>query len=516
PGFGSANGHFNPAGADHGDHAGDLPPLTATGSGVARASFRTTRFAVDDLLDADGSALVVHAGRDNFANIPAARYNAGGVPGPDATTKATGDSGSRVLCGAVEEAEAVMADGLWLGAVDGGVFAVGNAPYEGNALESDYPVVGMAPDTTGRGYYLVAEDGGVFARAAAFGGSAAPLGLAEPATDMAVPTGHAYAILRDATGARVGHVTMGQESGGTRISVYAKGLTPGFHGFHAHSAGVCDAPFATAGPHFDGVGNDHANHVGDLPSLFAGSDGVARLTFVTPNFAIPDLFDSDGAAFIVHGGRDNFANILDARYDSVEGPVPDSTTKLSGDSGARSLCGVATYSGSGPTQGYWVTAADGGVFALGDAPFRGSAATLDLNAPVVSIASSPTGEGYLLAATDGGVFAFGDAVFAGSAATLSLAAPVISMTPTPTGQGYWLVALDGGVFAFGDAVFAGSLAGVALNAPITSIVRTASGAGYWLIGADGGTFAFGDARYVGGVADIVLNSPVLDAAAVPR
>ncbi|MFP5363085.1 MAG: hypothetical protein ACLGI5_10190 [Thermoleophilia bacterium] len=61
-----------------------------------------------------------------------------------------------------------------------------------------------------------------------------------------------------------------------------------------------------------------------------------------------------------------------------------------------------------------------------------------------------------MTAADGGVFAFGDAVFVGSMAGQALNAPVVGIASTPSGRGYWLTAGDGGVFAFGDAVFAGS------------------------------------------------------------
>ena len=33
-------------------------------------------------------------------------------------------------------------------------------------------------------------------------------------------------------------------------------------------------------------------------------------------------------------------------------------------------------------SGYWLVAQDGGIFAYGDAPFMGSAASLTLNAPM--------------------------------------------------------------------------------------------------------------------------------------
>ena len=60
-------------------------------------------------------------------------------------------------------------------------------------------------------------------------------------------------------------------------------------------------------------------------------------------------------------------------------------------------------------------AADGGVFAF-NAAFFGSQATTHLNAPVVGMAATPDGQGYWLVAADGGVFAHGDAGFFGSQA----------------------------------------------------------------------------------------------------
>jgi superoxide dismutase, Cu-Zn family len=48
----------------------------------------------------------VHAGRDNFANIPE-RYHSHeeDVFGPDSDTLATGDAGSRAACGVVQRAK---------------------------------------------------------------------------------------------------------------------------------------------------------------------------------------------------------------------------------------------------------------------------------------------------------------------------------------------------------------------------------------------------------------------------
>ena len=109
-----------------------------------------------------------------------------------------------------------------------------------------------------------------------------------------------------------------------------------------------------------------------------------------------------------------------------------------------------------PTGGYWLVAADGGVFSFGDAAFHGSLGGVHLNAPVVGMAATPDGGGYWLVAADGGVFSFGDAAFHGSLGGVHLNAPVVGMAATPDGGGYWLAAYDGGVFSFGDAPFEGS------------------------------------------------------------
>jgi Cu-Zn family superoxide dismutase len=103
PPFTSAGGHFNPDGVPHGDHAGDLPSLLVNGDSTAELRFKTDRFTLSDLFDADGSAVIVHAGRDNFANIPS-RYHSHTYDtfGPDTDTLATGDAGGRTACGVVE------------------------------------------------------------------------------------------------------------------------------------------------------------------------------------------------------------------------------------------------------------------------------------------------------------------------------------------------------------------------------------------------------------------------------
>ena len=50
----------------------------------------------------EGTAIVIHAGADNFGNIPPDRYTqVNGSPGPDEMTMCTGDAGKRVACGVI-------------------------------------------------------------------------------------------------------------------------------------------------------------------------------------------------------------------------------------------------------------------------------------------------------------------------------------------------------------------------------------------------------------------------------
>jgi hypothetical protein len=83
--------------------------------------------------------------------------------------------------------------------------------------------------------------------------------------------------------------------------------------------------------------------------------------------------------------------------------------------------------------------------------------------------ATPDGKGYWLVAAGGRTFTLGDAGFYGSAGNLRLNAPVVDIAPTSDGKGYWLVASDGGIFSFGDAQFHGSMGGQHLNRPVVGI-----------------------------------------------
>ena len=83
PDFGAAGDHFNPEGIGHGFmeeggwHAGDLPNIYAAADGTARADVFTgavtlTPGADNSIFDADGSAIIIHAGPDSYGESPGA------------------------------------------------------------------------------------------------------------------------------------------------------------------------------------------------------------------------------------------------------------------------------------------------------------------------------------------------------------------------------------------------------------------------------------------------------------
>ena len=101
--------------------------------------------------------------------------------------------------------------GYWLVASDGGIFAFGNAGFHGSIPGTglnpagsglphslDAPIVGMVPSTDGGGYFMVASDGGVFAFGdAKFEGSCPGIGGCSGAAVAVVPdaSGNGYWVM---------------------------------------------------------------------------------------------------------------------------------------------------------------------------------------------------------------------------------------------------------------------------------------------------------------------------------
>lgn len=100
--FATAAGHLAGGGDVHGEHAGDMPSLYVTEDGTASLNVVLDRFTTRELLADDGAAIMVHGDPDNFAHVPD-RYTSSEAeePGPDESTRKTGDAGSRVACGVI-------------------------------------------------------------------------------------------------------------------------------------------------------------------------------------------------------------------------------------------------------------------------------------------------------------------------------------------------------------------------------------------------------------------------------
>lgn len=94
PDFESAGAHFNPTGKQHGFdnpkgfHLGDLPNIVVEADREVKIVLTTNEFTLkpgveNSLLDADGSALVIHEKVDDYKTDP------------------SGDSGARIACAAI-------------------------------------------------------------------------------------------------------------------------------------------------------------------------------------------------------------------------------------------------------------------------------------------------------------------------------------------------------------------------------------------------------------------------------
>ena len=97
PSFASAGDHLSPSGREHGflnprgPHEGDLPNITVPRTTELSLEYLITEVTLDagprSLFDANGSALVIHAGKDDYRTQP------------------SGDAGDRLACGAIARAK---------------------------------------------------------------------------------------------------------------------------------------------------------------------------------------------------------------------------------------------------------------------------------------------------------------------------------------------------------------------------------------------------------------------------
>lgn len=90
--FSQAGFHIDPE-QEHPQHKGDFPSVLVNNNGQGELSFLTDRFTIEELLDEDGTSVIIHKQNDNYSNIPQ-RYG-----GPDKETLIAGDPGQGVVGG---------------------------------------------------------------------------------------------------------------------------------------------------------------------------------------------------------------------------------------------------------------------------------------------------------------------------------------------------------------------------------------------------------------------------------
>ena len=118
---------------------------------------------------------------------------------------------------------------------------------------------------------------------------------------------------------------------GVELTANLAGLPPGEHGFHVHENGSCEEAGLAAGEHFNPLGSPHGllirdgeagAHAGDMGSITAGRDGIARVKFMLPKATLAKgPMSVGGRALIVHENPDDFS-------------------QPSGNAGKRIACGV--------------------------------------------------------------------------------------------------------------------------------------------------------------------------------
>jgi uncharacterized protein YkwD len=231
----------------------------------------------------------------------------------------------------VDVASTPTGRGYWLAASNGAVYAYGDAKNRGSAAAKPLrkPIVGMAATRTGRGYWLVASDGGIFTFGdARYFGSTGAKRLTQPIVGMApTRTGNGYWLVAGDGGIfTFGDARYFGSTGAIRLKKPIVGMsrTPSGRGYWLVAA---DGGVFTFGD-----------------ARFFGSTGAKRL--------------------------------------------------------ARPIVGIATTTTG---KGYWIVAADGGLFTFGNARFYGSAAGRLGGQLAVGMAASPDGNGYLIASQWGAV-----------------------------------------------------------------------------------------------------------------
>ncbi|HWL30560.1 MAG TPA: superoxide dismutase family protein [Xanthobacteraceae bacterium] len=148
----------------------------------------------------------------------------------------------------------------------------------------------------------------------------------------------ANAQIKDSSGKAVGDADLTQTPAGVLIKLQLKGIKPGEHAFHIHAVGKCEAPFTSAGGHFNPGNHKHGMmsgpaHAGDMPNLHVPQSGDLSVEVLNAAVTLEkgkpnSLFDADGSALVVHATADDYKS------------------DPAGNAGDRIACGVVQESGA--------------------------------------------------------------------------------------------------------------------------------------------------------------------------
>ena len=251
---------------------------------------------------------------------------------------------------------------------DDTVLAFGDAPFAGSTSGTDLsqPIVGIAANRAGNGYWLVARDGGIFSYgAAAFHGSTGDIRLNQPIVGIsATRSGNGYwLVARDGGIFAFGDARFLGSTGDIRLNQPIVGMatTPSGNGYWLVAADGGMFTFGDAG-FYGSAANERLGK--PMAGMAATPDGTGYW-----------LVAGDGAVY-AYGRAAHFGN------------AP----------GHEAVTGIITS----PTgQGYRMVGREGGVYTFGDATFEGSGSgTLPAHKVALGIVGTPSGKGYWIAAGD--------------------------------------------------------------------------------------------------------------------
>lgn len=136
-----------------------------------------------------------------------------------------------------------------------------------------------------------------------------------------------YRTAKAGQGAFLGRILFIDSPKGLLIQPNLANLTPGKHGFHVHLMPSCENNGEAAGPHYDPqntkkhLGPYGKGHLGDLPVLAVGKNGMVTTSVIAPRLKVADLY---GHSIVIHAFGDNYSD----------------TPVKNGGGGARIACGV--------------------------------------------------------------------------------------------------------------------------------------------------------------------------------